>query len=214
MDGWISSGIFAGTKMAMAISFLMVWHLVSGVSGFWKSHLLIGMEYMILFYSGLYQGKLKVFNHLIVVTGCIIFFLGIAGMVPGVMSWLEHLVFPMVMAFSFWAGILIYGACGGVSRLLTKYVPVGVLPSLAKVIGCLEWVSVSARPVIMSVRLLVNVVLGTIVMFFLSSLVTQYGSIVLLMIMMAFFLYEVGVCFFQSFVFTMLLSLYMKEVEW
>jgi len=49
-------------------------------------------------------------------------------------------------------------------------------------------------------------------MYFLGSLVVV-GGLVFLIFMGFFFIYEVGVCFFQRYLFRMLLGIYILEVE-
>jgi len=55
-------------------------------------------------------------------------------------------------------------------------------------------------------------VLGGLIMYFLGSLVVV-GGLVFLIFMGFFFIYEVGVCFFQRYLFRMLLGIYILEVE-
>nr|ALJ11030.1 ATP synthase F0 subunit 6 [Anadara vellicata] len=214
MDGWVSSGLFSGTKVPVMISWIGVSFLVCGIDGLWKTRFTVGVEYVILLYADLYQGVVKGFVHFVVTTGCAIFVMGMAGMVPGVMSWLEHPVLPIMLAFCFWSGIIIFGVYGGVREFCEKFTPKGMSFFLSCVVGCIEVISVCARPLIMSVRLMVNMVLGTVIIYTLGALFVCYGSVLLLIVLMAFFLYEIGVCFFQSYVFSMLMGLYMSEVEW
>nr|YP_009114570.1 ATP synthase F0 subunit 6 [Tegillarca granosa]AID49107.1 ATP synthase F0 subunit 6 [Tegillarca granosa]UAJ48185.1 ATP synthase F0 subunit 6 [Tegillarca granosa] len=214
MDSWVSSGLFEGTAVPVFLSWVGVMCLVCGVDGPWKTYFTVGLEYLILLYADLYRGAVKGFSHLVTSVGCLIFVMGMAGMVPGVMSWLEHLVLPVLLAFCFWGGIIVFGLCGGWREFCMKYIPLGMAPLFSGVIGCIEGMSVLARPVVLSVRLLVNMVLGTVVIYTLGALSVCCGSLLLLVVLGMFFLYEVGVCFFQSYVFSMLLGLYMKEIEW
>nr|QDP14165.1 ATP synthase F0 subunit 6 [Anadara antiquata] len=184
------------------------------MEGFRKTYFTVGLEYLILIYADLYRGVVKGFVHLIVTVGVVIFALGVVGMVPGVMSWLEQLVLPIILSFSFWSGIIIFGLCGGVKLFCSKFVVKDVVPILGWMINSIEMVSVCARPVVMSVRLSVNMILGAMVIFTLGAMFVHFGSIIFLVALGLFFLYEIGVCFFQSYVFVMLLGLYMSEVGW
>nr|QAU54292.1 ATP synthase F0 subunit 6 [Anadara sp. SS-2018] len=213
MDGWVSEGLFEGTLVPAFLSWVGVMCLICGVDGVWKTYFTVWLEYLMLLYADLYRGTVKGFSHMVVGVGCLIFIVGMVGMVPGVMSWLEQVVLPVLLAFCFWGGIIMFGICGGWFEFCSKYIPKGMSSLFGGVIGCIEMMSVMARPVVMSVRLLVNMVLGTVVIYSLGAVSICFGSILLLGILGLFFLYETGVCFFQSYVFSMLLGLYMKEVE-
>lgn len=172
------------------------------------------MEVLISVYAGLYRGVLEVFVHFIVSVGCVIFFLGIAGMVPGVGRWLEQLIFPVFLAFTFWGGLIIFGVLGGLSYFCRKFIPTLNIYLLKLFIISVEMVRVLSRPLVIRARLLINMVLGTVIVYMLGSLFVHYGGIVMLIVMSGFLIYEIGVCFFQSYIFTMLLAMYMEEVEW
>lgn len=79
---------------------------------------------------------------------------------------------------------------------------------------CVELVRVLSRPLVMRARLLINIILGTIVVYMMGSLFVHHGGVAMLIAMSSFLLYEIGVCFFQSYIFRMLLSIYIEEVEW
>nr|AHE80597.1 ATPase subunit 6 [Anadara kagoshimensis]UVJ66701.1 ATP synthase F0 subunit 6 [Anadara broughtonii]UVJ66713.1 ATP synthase F0 subunit 6 [Anadara broughtonii]UVJ66725.1 ATP synthase F0 subunit 6 [Anadara broughtonii] len=214
MDMWVSNGIFSGTYIPLIISVFGLFFFLSGISSLWKTHLTVGMEMLISIYAGSYRGKLEVFVHFIVSVGCVIFFLGMAGMVPGVGSWLEQLVFPVFLAFTFWGGLMIFGVFGGLSYFCSKFIPTLNIYLLKLFIICVELVSVLSRPLVMSARLLINMILGTMVVYMMGSLFVHHGGVTMLIAMSSFLLYEIGVCFFQSYIFSMLLAMYMEEVEW
>nr|UVJ66749.1 ATP synthase F0 subunit 6 [Anadara cornea] len=214
MDMWISSGVFSGTYFPLMISIIGLFFFLMGNSGLWKTYLSVGLEMIISFYAGLYRGLLEVFVHFIVSVGCVIFFLGMVGMVPGVGSWLEQLVLPLFLAFTFWGGLMVFGVFGGILYFFSKFNPAVNMFLLKLFIICVEVISILSRPLVMSIRLLVNMILGTMIIYMLGSLFVHYGWIVILIFMSVFLMYEIGVCFFQSYIFSMLLSMYMKEMEW
>lgn len=172
------------------------------------------MEILISVYAGLYRGVLEAFVHFIVSVGCVIFFMGIFGMVPGVRRWLEQLVFPVFLAFTFWGGLIIFGVFGGLSYFYRKLIPVLNIFLLKSFITCVEIIRVISRPLVIRIRLLINIVLGTTVIYILGSLFVHYRGFIILIVISGFLLYEIGVCFFQSYIFRILLRIYIEEVEW
>lgn len=82
----------------------------------------------------------------------------------------------------------------------------------------IESSSVTVRPITLSFRLAANISAGHIVILlfalfaahaFLTSLMT--ALFILLPTLMGYILFEVGICFIQSFIFCLLLSLYSNE---
>lgn len=213
IDGWVSGGLFAGTSVPMIASWLGVIFLLFRVDGLWQTRFTVGVEYAISLYAGLYKGVVKGFIHFIVSVGLIIFVIGMAGMVPGVTSWVEHLVLPVMLAFGSWVGIVIFGVCGGWRWFFAKFFPRDGPYLLCVMVSQIEIIRFFARPVILCVRLMVNVILGTVIVYTLRSITVCYGGVLLFMLVMAFTCYEIAVCFFQRYVFCMLLCIYMAEVE-
>jgi len=77
-----------------------VFFLACGATeGLWKTRIRLGGEYIIAIYLGCYRGLVNGFGHFIVCIGCVIFSMGMVGMVPGVVRWVQHLILPLMLSF-------------------------------------------------------------------------------------------------------------------
>lgn len=138
----------------------------------------------------------------------------VLGLVPYVFSITSHLCINLVIAFPFWLSIvlmsIIYDCVGFFSHLQPLGAPVFLSPFLCLI----ELVRIVVRPLTLCVRLTANLSTGHILVGLLGSgFVFRNFSLGLLILFIVtfYFLFELGVCFVQAYIFTLLPTLYLDE---
>jgi len=134
--------------------------------------------------------------------------------VPYVLSLRSHLVINLAVSLPLWLSIvsvgLFYDFVGFISHLQPLGSPVLLNPFLCLI----ELVRNLVRPLILSVRLTANLRTGHILMA-LSGISFVNGRFLVgffvLRVGLFYFIFELGVCFVQSYIFTLLLILYVDE---
>merc|ERR1719334_1953994 len=119
------------------------------------------------------------------------------------------------MSRVFWLGLLVRRAFFNFGSFLAVLLPVGAPSVLNPFLIVVERVSLLVRPITLAVRLAANMGAGHIVLcllgrylssgFFCYSLLTVF---LMRFLGMFYFLFEVGICLIQSYIFFLLLNLY------
>nr|YP_006303260.1 ATP synthase F0 subunit 6 [Zygeupolia rubens]ADZ05387.1 ATP synthase F0 subunit 6 [Zygeupolia rubens] len=156
-----------------------------------------------------------------VVVGTLMFFLlcaNLGGLIPYVFSSTSHLVVTFSLAVVLWLSLLLSSAFFNVGSFVAVLLPAGAPLVLNPFLVLVETVSLLVRPITLSVRLAANMGAGHIVLClvgnYLSSGFFCYSSFaVFLMVFVSsfYFLFEVGICMIQSYIFFLLLNLYADE---
>nr|AHG06440.1 ATP synthase F0 subunit 6 [Nemertopsis sp. WYS-2013] len=140
------------------------------------------------------------------------------GLVPYVFSVTSHLVITFSLAVVVWFSLLISSFFWSSSGFLSHFLPVVAPFVLNPFLVLVETVSVSVRPITLSVRLAANMGAGHIVI----GLVGTYlsGSLLgfdfvsgffLFFVEVFYFVFEIGICIVQGYIFSLLLVLYSDE---
>merc|ERR1739841_206569 len=115
------------------------------------------------------------------------------GLFPYVFTRRRHISFTLALALPLWLGSILMSIIYQYNNLLAHLVPVGTPRFLMPVMVVIETVSNIIRPLTLSIRLAANIVAGHLLLFLLLLL-------------------EVAVACIQSYVFTILRSLYLNEL--
>nr|QNV11779.1 ATP synthase F0 subunit 6 [Valvata piscinalis] len=141
--------------------------------------------------------------------------LNFAGLWPFVFSVSSHLWFSMSMGFSLWLGLLVSGWVKDPKSSAVHLYPSGAPMILGPLLILIETLSILIRPVSLSVRLVANMSTGHIVIAligcFLSSLPSISSLIFTLIFSSFYFLFEMGICVIQAYIFFLLLGLYSDD---
>lgn len=139
------------------------------------------------------------------------------GLTPYTFTSTRHLSFSIRVAFSIWLGYSIYSISINIGSFLAHLVPVGTPYALIPFIVLIELVRSLIRPITLSVRLAANLVAGHLLITLIRSpLVTRNFAIFVPLILGLYLLLilESAVAFIQAYVFRILSTLYLNEVNY
>ena len=144
-----------------------------------------------------------------------ILFNNFIGLFPYVFTRRSHISFTLTLALPLWLGRIILSIIYQYNNLLAHLVPVGTPRFLIPVIVIIETVRNIIRPLTLSIRLAANIVAGHLLLTLLGSqgpLLSLFNLSLLMIGLFLLLLLEVAVACIQSYVFTILSSLYLNEL--
>ena len=144
-----------------------------------------------------------------------ILFNNFIGLFPYVFTRRSHISFSLTLALPLWLGRIILSIIYQYNNLLAHLVPVGTPRFLIPVIVIIETVRNIIRPLTLSIRLAANIVAGHLLLTLLGSqgpLLSLFNLSLLIIGLFLLLLLEVAVACIQSYVFTILSSLYLNEL--
>nr|YP_010571310.1 ATP synthase F0 subunit 6 [Dermacentor reticulatus]UZG91446.1 ATP synthase subunit 6 [Dermacentor reticulatus]UZG91459.1 ATP synthase subunit 6 [Dermacentor reticulatus]UZG91472.1 ATP synthase subunit 6 [Dermacentor reticulatus]UZG91485.1 ATP synthase subunit 6 [Dermacentor reticulatus]UZG91498.1 ATP synthase subunit 6 [Dermacentor reticulatus] len=163
------------------------------------------------------ENNLKPFKlkNCIIITMLFLFILmsNMIGLIPYIFTSSSHLVFTMFFAFPIWISLIVFLILNKINMMMAHLVPLGSPILLSFFMVLIETVSNLIRPITLSVRLMANMISGHLLIHLLSS-ISMFGEMFLVMsipMMMVLLMLETAVAFIQSFVFAILISLYINE---
>lgn len=155
-------------------------------------------------------GSVAVFSSLF----CFLVGLNLMGLVPYIFSLTSHLAINLRVSLPLWLCIVLIRGFYDLGGFLSHLQPIGS-PALLNPFLCLiELVRNLVRPITLAVRLTANLRTGHILMGLLGLGFVNRGAGVRRLIMVVglfYFIFEMGVCFIQSYIFTLLPTLYADE---
>nr|AWV83722.1 ATP synthase F0 subunit 6 [Tettigarcta crinita] len=136
------------------------------------------------------------------------------GLMPYIFTSSSHLVFTISLALPLWMTFMLFGWLNNTNHMFYHLLPMGTPNVLMPFMVCIETVSNLIRPGSLAVRLTANMIAGHLLMTLLGNSSIESGMYMLLimMIQLILMLFETAVCFIQSYVFTVLSTLYSSEV--
>ena len=144
-----------------------------------------------------------------------IIFSNFIGLMPYIFTRTRHLSITLVLAFPIWLGTIVFSIIFQYNRLLAHLVPLGTPSFLIPIIVIIETVRNIIRPITLSIRLAANIVAGHLLLTLLGSQGPNVSIIIIIILMIRLILLlilEVAVACIQSYVFTILSSLYLNEL--
>lgn len=187
------------------------WLIPSRYLIFWK----------IILYSIFKEFKLLInysYSNLILFLSLFLFIIAnnFIGLFPYIFTSSRHIRFCISFAFSMWLRIIIYGWLNFFSYIFSHLVPLGTPIYLIPFIVIIETIRMIIRPITLSIRLTANIIAGHLLLSLLGSSGSQISNINLfsIFIIRQFILYilEIAVSLIQAYVFSILLSLYSREI--
>lgn len=133
--------------------------------------------------------------------------LNFEGIIPYFLPITSQVTKPLILAFYLWRTVVFlritYSISGYISHLTPKGAPLGLAPLLV----IIERVSLCVRPLTLGVRLAANLTTGHIIIGLMAN-----GPFYLCIILgLGYLAFEIGVCFVQAYIFTLLPALYREE---
>nr|WHU54552.1 ATP synthase F0 subunit 6 [Chelonus munakatae] len=137
------------------------------------------------------------------------------GLFPYIFTASSHMLFSLMYSFSLWLSFNLFGFLKNLYFMLVHMVPMGTPFVLMMFMVLIELLSNMIRPITLSIRLMANMVAGHLLMTllsnFLSTLIIMYLFVFFIQILLL--MLEMMVSLIQSYVFIILLILYMKETN-
>ena len=190
---------------------------ISGISRIWNSIkfskivFFLEKELKAVFGETVIQGTIFIFIRIFF----FILFNNFIGLFPYVFTRRSHISFTLTLALPLWLGRIILSIIYQYNNLLAHLVPVGTPRFLIPVIVIIETVRNIIRPLTLSIRLAANIVAGHLLLTLLGSqgpLLRLFNLSLLIIGLFILLLLEVAVACIQSYVFTILSSLYLNEL--
>lgn len=141
----------------------------------------------------------------------------LAGLTPYTFTATRHLSFSVRLALVIWLGYIIYRICINIGRFLAHLVPVGTPYILIPFIVLIELVRNVIRPITLSVRLAANLVAGHLLITLVRSPIVRTNILSITILISCLYLLiilESAVAFIQAYVFRILRTLYLSEVNY
>nr|QXT60025.1 ATP synthase membrane subunit 6 [Tinocallis viridis] len=137
-----------------------------------------------------------------------IFINNFLGLFPYIFSSSSHMIFSMTLAMPFWLFFIILSIIKNTKNMIAHLIPLSTPIYLAPLMTIIETMSIFIRPFSLSIRLTANMIAGHLLMTLLNS---NSLMIIILLIQMFMMTFELCVAMIQSYVFSILSSLYSSE---
>lgn len=146
--------------------------------------------------------------------------INLTGLVPYSFTLTSHLIVTFAVSLSVFIGINIVCARKYGIKMFSLFLPPGTSIALAFLLVPIEFISYVFKPISLSIRLFANMMAGhtllKVIAGFAFALVTASGVLFLvhlvpLLILIPLFGLELGVALIQSFVFSVLISIYLND---
>nr|YP_009755016.1 ATP synthase F0 subunit 6 [Lepidozona coreanica]QIP53382.1 ATP synthase F0 subunit 6 [Lepidozona coreanica] len=144
--------------------------------------------------------------------------INLVGLLPYVFSLSSHLSFSFCLGFPLWFSLILSGIFMNFFMVVSHFLPSGAPSVLNPFLVLVETISISVRPITLSVRLAANMSAGHIILgligTYLSSGMFSYSLLILFLLIVAeifYFMFEVGVSLIQAYIFSLLITLYSED---
>nr|YP_010048401.1 ATP synthase F0 subunit 6 [Mollitrichosiphum tenuicorpus]QPK76754.1 ATP synthase F0 subunit 6 [Mollitrichosiphum tenuicorpus] len=127
---------------------------------------------------------------------------------PYIFSSSSHMIFSLSMALPFWLFFILISMFKNFKNFIAHLIPLNTPIYLAPLMTLIETMSIFIRPMSLAIRLTANLIAGHLLMTLLN-----FNSLMILIIIIQMFMmmFEMCVAFIQSYVFSILSSLYSSE---
>lgn len=137
------------------------------------------------------------------------------GLFPYIFTRTRHLSINLTLAIPLWLGIIIYGWLNLTNHIFTHLVPQGTPNILIPFIVLIESIRRVIRPITLTIRLTANMIAGHLLLTLLGNIGPKLIIIfipILLLIQIILLILESAVAIIQSYVFSVLITLYTREI--
>nr|YP_003331293.1 ATP synthase F0 subunit 6 [Chauliognathus opacus]ACM45015.1 ATP synthase F0 subunit 6 [Chauliognathus opacus] len=145
-----------------------------------------------------------------------ILFSNFLSLYPYIFPSTSHMTLTLALSLPLWISFMIYGWVNNTIHMFAHLVPQGTPAVLMPFMVCIETISNVIRPGTLAIRLSANMIAGHLLLTLLGSTGQSVGYLFLVMILIIQFLLmilESAVAIIQSYVFSILSTLYSSEVN-
>nr|YP_010443314.1 ATP synthase F0 subunit 6 [Apogonia cf. basalis]UTE83842.1 ATP synthase F0 subunit 6 [Apogonia cf. basalis] len=203
---WLS--IFLGL-LFMPPSF---WLIPSRQSWFWNKMIMTLHYELKILINNEKKGSTLLFISLFLM----LLFNNILGLFPYIFTSTSHLVMNLTLALPLWLSFMMYGWSNNMNHMFAHLVPQSTPTILMPFMVIIETISNIIRPSTLTIRLTANMIAGHLLLTLLGNTGPTLNFImlnILLMIQMLLLILELAVAIIQSYVFTILSTLYSSEIH-
>nr|YP_009045433.1 ATP synthase F0 subunit 6 [Parantica sita]AHA03784.1 ATP synthase F0 subunit 6 [Parantica sita] len=145
-----------------------------------------------------------------------ILFNNFLGLFPYIFTSTSHLNFTLSISLTFWLSFMIFGWFNNTKHMFIHMIPQGTPSILMPFMVLIETISNIIRPSTLAVRLTANMIAGHLLITLLSNMgnnIPFYFIFLLIMLQILLLILESAVAIIQSYVITILSTLYSSEVN-
>nr|YP_009505013.1 ATP synthase F0 subunit 6 [Luciola curtithorax]AWW89606.1 ATP synthase F0 subunit 6 [Luciola curtithorax] len=212
------------TKMNLALNWMsimmgllvlptMFWMIPSRINFIWiKICTMLSNEFKMILKMKIMKKSSLIFVSLF----SLILFNNFLSLFPYIFSSTSHLVLTLTLSLPLWMSFMIYGWMNNTMHMLTHLVPQGTPSVLMPFMVCIETISNIIRPGTLAIRLTANMIAGHLLLTLMGSTGNKLSLIMINVLIIAQFmllLLESAVAMIQSYVFSILSTLYSSEVN-
>lgn len=189
------------------------WLIPSRINLIWiKITSTLHKEFKILLKINKIKGRTLIFISLF----SIILFNNFLRLFPYIFSRTRHLTLTLSLALPLWIRFIIYGWINNTIHIFAHLVPQGTPPVLIPFIVCIETIRNVIRPGTLTIRLTANIIAGHLLLTLLGNTGTKLSIVIinlLILTQLLLLILESAVAIIQSYVFSILRTLYSREVN-
>ena len=138
------------------------------------------------------------------------------GLFPYIFTASRHISVSLSLSLTFWLRTIIYTIFNYFKILLAHLTPLGTPFALIPFIVIIESIRLIIRPLTLAIRLTANIIAGHLLLSLLGSSGQLINNIIIMPILffsqILLFLLEISVALIQSYVFSILATLYRREI--
>nr|WKU83957.1 ATP synthase F0 subunit 6 [Hypselosyrphus sp.] len=145
-----------------------------------------------------------------------IMFNNLLGLFPYIFTSTSHLILTLTLSLPLWISFMLYGWMNNTQHMFMHLVPMGTPGILMPFMVCIETISNLIRSMTLAVRLTANMISGHLLLTLLgnSGMINNYMIIsMVIMTQILLMILETAVALIQSYVFSVLTTLYSSEVN-
>nr|YP_009695365.1 ATP synthase F0 subunit 6 [Vesta saturnalis]QEJ81569.1 ATP synthase F0 subunit 6 [Vesta saturnalis] len=146
----------------------------------------------------------------------LILFNNFLSLFPYIFSSTSHLALTLTLSLPLWMSFMIYGWFNNTIHMFTHLIPQGTPSILMPFMVCIETISNIIRPGTLAIRLTANMIAGHLLLTLMGSTGSKISFImlnILIMSQLLLLMLESAVTIIQSYVFSILSTLYYSEMN-
>nr|ANJ70658.1 ATP synthase F0 subunit 6 [Stenus clavicornis] len=207
--------IFNLNWMSTLIGLLIIpstyWILSSRWIWMWKSLIIILHKEFKILLTNKFLGSSLLFISLF----SMILMNNFIGLFPYIFTSSSHIVMTFSLSLPLWLSFMMFGWYNNYTHMLSHLIPQGTPSILMPFMVCIETISNFIRPGTLAVRLSANMIAGHLLLTLLGnsgSSISMFLLNILIFIQILLLLLELSVSIIQSYVFSILSTLYSSEI--
>nr|YP_010952519.1 ATP synthase F0 subunit 6 [Sataspes xylocoparis]WMQ52774.1 ATP synthase F0 subunit 6 [Sataspes xylocoparis] len=169
-------------------------------------------EFKILLKNNYFQGSTLIFTSMF----SFVLFNNFLGLFPYIFTSTSHLTLTLSISLPLWISFMLYGWINNYQHMFIHMIPQGTPSILMPFMVLIETISNIIRPGTLAVRLTANMIAGHLLMTLLSSTssnLSYFFILMLILIQILLLILESAVAVIQSYVISILSTLYSSEVN-